>query len=120
RWSISGAGKAATKKDDATSPVSLLPVSDAPVGIFDSGVGGLSVLREIHALLPAESLYYVADSANAPWGDKPPEFVRDRGLEISRFLLEQGVKAVVIGSTTGAGGPPRGVGAPSLAPVTRA
>src|SRR4029077_19806817 len=104
RWSISGAGKAATKKDDATSPVSLLPVNDAPVGIFDSGVGGLSVLREIHALLPAESLYYVADSANAPWGDKPPEFVRDRRLEISRFLLEQGVKAVVIGSNTGTAG----------------
>jgi glutamate racemase len=79
-------------------------MSEAPVGIFDSGVGGLSVLLEIHALLPAESVYYVADSANAPWGDKPPEFVRDRGLEISRFLLEQGVKAVVIGSNTGTAG----------------
>ncbi len=79
-------------------------MSEAPVGIFDSGVGGLSVLREIRALLPAESVYYVADSANAPWGDKPPEFVRDRGLEISRFLLEQGVKAVVIGSNTGTAG----------------
>src|SRR4029077_3360357 len=117
RWSISGAGKAATKKDDATSPVSLLPVSDAPVGIFDSGVGGLSVLREIHALLPAESLYYVADSANAPWGDKPPEFVRDRGLEISRFLLEQGVKAIVIGSNTGTAGSAEAVRAALSIPV---
>jgi glutamate racemase len=79
-------------------------VSQAPVGIFDSGVGGLSVLREIHTLLPAESVYYVADSANAPWGDKPPEFVRDRGLAISRFLVKQGVKAVVIGSNTGTAG----------------
>ena len=79
-------------------------MSTAPVGIFDSGVGGLSVLREIRAALPSESIDYVADSANAPWGDKPPEFVRDRGLEISRFLIEQGVKAIVIGSNTGTAG----------------
>jgi glutamate racemase len=79
-------------------------VKAAPVGIFDSGVGGLSVLREIHATLPAESIYYVADSANAPWGDKPSGFVRERGLEISRFLVGQGVKAIVIGSNTGTAG----------------
>ena len=72
--------------------------------MFDSGVGGLSVLREIRALLPAESIYYVADSANAPWGDKPPGFVRQRGLAISAFLVERGVKAVVIGSNTGTAG----------------
>jgi glutamate racemase len=79
-------------------------VSQAPVGLFDSGVGGLSVLLEIRSALPAESIYYVADSANAPWGDKPPEFVRERGLEIARFLVEQGVKAIVIGSNTGTAG----------------
>jgi len=79
-------------------------VSDAPVGIFDSGVGGLSVLREIHAAMPAESICYVADSANAPWGDKPPDFVRERGLAIARFLLGQGIKAIVIGSNTGTAG----------------
>jgi glutamate racemase len=79
-------------------------VSEAPVGIFDSGVGGLSVLREIRAALPAESIYYVADSANAPWGDKPSGFVRERALEISRFLVGQGVKAIVIGSNTGTAG----------------
>jgi glutamate racemase len=79
-------------------------VNPGPVGIFDSGVGGLSVLREIQAALPAESLYYVADSANAPWGDKPPGFVRRRGLEIARFLVAQGVKAIVIGSNTGTAG----------------
>jgi glutamate racemase len=79
-------------------------VNPAPVGIFDSGVGGLSVLREIRATLPEESICYVADSANAPWGDKPPGFVRERGLEIGRFLLAQGVKAIVIGSNTGTAG----------------
>ena len=75
-----------------------------PVGIFDSGVGGLSVLREIHAELPSESAYYVADSANAPWGDKTPDFVRERGLQLGRFLVDQGAKAIVIGSNTGTAG----------------
>ena len=79
-------------------------MSSAPVGLFDSGVGGLSVLREIHAALPAETVYYVADSAHAPWGDKPPGYVRERGLKIGRFLVAQGVKAIVIGSNTGTAG----------------
>lgn len=79
-------------------------MNSAPVGIFDSGVGGLSVLREIRAAMPAESIDYVADSANAPWGDKPPGYVRDRALFITGFLLDQGVKAVVIGSNTGTAG----------------
>ena len=79
-------------------------MNEAPIGIFDSGVGGLSVLREVRGLLPRESIEYVADSANAPWGDKPREFVRDRGLKIARFLIEQGVKAIVIGSNTGTAG----------------
>jgi len=79
-------------------------VNEAPIGIFDSGVGGLSVLREVRGALPRESIDYVADSANAPWGDKPREFVRDRGLKIARFLIEQGVKAIVIGSNTGTAG----------------
>jgi glutamate racemase len=79
-------------------------VNPAPVGIFDSGVGGLSVLGEIHAALPAESVYYVADSAHAPWGDKPPGYVRERGMKIGQFLVAQGVKAIVIGSNTGTAG----------------
>ena len=62
------------------------------------------MLREIRAAMPAESIDYVADSANAPWGDKPPGYVRDRALFISGFLLEQGIKAVVIGSNTGTAG----------------
>jgi glutamate racemase len=79
-------------------------VNPSPVGLFDSGVGGLSVLLEIRAALPAEPVYYVADSGNAPWGDKPPAFVRDRGLKIARFLVAEGVKAIVIGSNTGTAG----------------
>src|SRR2546421_12092059 len=58
-------------------------------------------MREIRAALPGESIYYVADSANAPWGDKPPDFVRERGLKIGGCLAGEGVKAIVIGSNTG-------------------
>jgi len=87
-------------------------VSNAPVGIFDSGVGGLSVLRDIRAALPGESIDYVADSANAPWGDKPAEFIRVRGLEIAGFLVGQGVKAIVIGSNTGTAGSAEGLRGP--------
>jgi glutamate racemase len=79
-------------------------LSNAPVGIYDSGVGGLSVLREIRAAMPAESIDYIADSAHAPWGDKPPGFVRERGLKLARFLVSEGVKAIVIGSNTGTAG----------------
>jgi glutamate racemase len=92
-------------------------VSSAPVGIFDSGVGGLSVLREIRAALPAESIDYVADSANAPWGDKPADYVRRRGLEIAGFLVGQGVKAMVIGSNTGTAGSAEALRATLTMPV---
>lgn len=64
----------------------------------------MSVLREIHAILPDESVDYVADSANAPWGDKSADFVRERGLALGRFLVGQGAKAIVIGSNTGTAG----------------
>ncbi len=79
-------------------------MSSAPVGLFDSGVGGLSVLREIRSALPGESVDYVADSGNAPWGDKTPDFVRSRGLALGQFLVAQGAKAIVIGSNTGTAG----------------
>lgn len=61
-------------------------------------------MNEIRIALPVESTCYVADSANAPWGDKPPEFIRDRGLKIGQFLAGLGVKAIVIGSNTGTAG----------------
>ncbi|MEO8745980.1 MAG: glutamate racemase [Candidatus Dormiibacterota bacterium] len=92
-------------------------MNSAPVGLFDSGVGGLSVLREIRAELPAESIFYVADSANAPWGDKPPGYVRARGLKIAHFLVAQGVKAIVIGSNTGTAGSAEALRAAVTIPV---
>jgi glutamate racemase len=73
---------------------------DAPVGIFDSGVGGLSILRHIRAQLPHEHLVYVADSGFAPYGDKPEQVVVDRSLAIARFLVERGAKALVVACNT--------------------
>ncbi|AYC31725.1 glutamate racemase [Pseudomonas cavernae] len=72
----------------------------APVGVFDSGVGGLSVLGEIRRLLPNESLLYVADSGHVPYGEKSPEFIRLRSQKIAAFLLEQGAKALVLACNT--------------------
>ena len=74
--------------------------NNAPVGVFDSGVGGLSVLREIRALLPAESLLYVADSGHVPYGEKSQEFIRQRCRAITEFLLGQGAKALVLACNT--------------------
>jgi glutamate racemase len=72
----------------------------APIGVFDSGVGGLSVLRHIRAQLPHEDLLYFADSAFAPYGDKTESEVIERSLAITRFLLAQGIKALVVACNT--------------------
>nr|WP_218572852.1 glutamate racemase [Pseudomonas sp. R-28-1W-6] len=74
--------------------------SNAPVGVFDSGVGGLSVLREIRSRLPDESLLYVADSGHVPYGEKSAEFIRERSQHIAAFLLAQGAKALVLACNT--------------------
>lgn len=73
---------------------------DAPVGIFDSGVGGLSVLRHIQAQLPHEHLLYLADTGFAPYGDKPEAIVVERVLAIGDLLLAQGAKALVVACNT--------------------
>jgi glutamate racemase len=74
--------------------------ADAPIGIFDSGLGGLSILRHIRAQLPAEHLVYVADTGFAPYGDKPEHVIAERSLAIARFLAERGVKALVVACNT--------------------
>ncbi|MBQ0741737.1 MAG: glutamate racemase [Pseudomonas sp.] len=75
-------------------------MNDAPVGVFDSGVGGLSVLREIRQQLPNESLLYVADSGYVPYGEKSPEQIRQRSRAIADFLLGQGAKTLVVACNT--------------------
>ena len=75
----------------------------APIGIFDSGVGGLSVWKELISQMPAESMIYVADSANAPYGTKPRKFIRGRSELITRFLLDRGAKIIVVACNTATG-----------------
>jgi glutamate racemase len=72
----------------------------APIGVFDSGVGGLSVLRHIRALLPHEHLLYFADKAFSPYGDKPEQVIAERSLAIADFLVAQGAKALVVACNT--------------------
>lgn len=72
----------------------------APIGVFDSGVGGLSVLRDIRAALPTEHLIYIADSGHVPYGSKSPEYIQQRSLVLTRFLLDRGAKAIVVACNT--------------------
>ena len=74
--------------------------ADAPIGIFDSGLGGLTVAHEIIRQLPNESFVYFGDTARVPYGPKSPETVRRYSREITGFLLEQGVKAIVVACNT--------------------
>lgn len=76
-------------------------MTDAPIGIFDSGVGGLTVARAIRDLLPAERLLYVGDTARAPYGPRRIAQVRQYTLAACDYLVEQGVKALVIACNTG-------------------
>ncbi len=74
--------------------------SDAPIGVFDSGVGGISVAKEIARDMPHERIIYFGDSANAPYGVKSPEEVRDLSFAIVERLLHEGAKAIVIACNT--------------------
>ena len=74
--------------------------NEAPVGIFDSGIGGLTVAHEMMRQLPHESLIYFGDTARVPYGPKSPETVRRYSREIVHFLSEQGVKAIVVACNT--------------------
>ncbi|MBI4395508.1 MAG: glutamate racemase [Elusimicrobia bacterium] len=74
--------------------------SHSPIGVFDSGVGGLTVLRALASLLPKERFIYVGDTARVPYGTKSPESVRRFSLEIARYLKKRHVKAVVVACNT--------------------
>lgn len=71
-----------------------------PIGVFDSGVGGISVLRELVRLLPDEKFLYFGDSANAPYGDRPTEQVRNLTLRAAEQFVARGVKALVVACNT--------------------
>jgi glutamate racemase len=75
-------------------------VNDAPIGIFDSGLGGLTVVRALLRRLPHESIVYVGDTARVPYGPKSPDTVRRYSREIAGFLRDEGVKALVVACNT--------------------
>ncbi|MDH2917768.1 MAG: glutamate racemase [Sideroxydans sp.] len=75
-------------------------VASATIGVFDSGVGGLSVLHHIRRTLPEARLIYVADSAHVPYGDKPAAYIEQRSHALARFLISQGADALVIACNT--------------------
>jgi glutamate racemase len=89
---------------ETTSSHSAAPTntknSSAPIGVFDSGIGGLTVVREIMRQLPNESIIYFGDTARVPYGPKSPETVVRYSREITSFLRDQGVKAIVVACNT--------------------
>jgi len=78
----------------------LMQRGAAPIGVFDSGLGGLSVVRAIRQRLPAEPLIYIADSRYAPYGEKSDAFIRARSEALSRGLIERGAKMLVVACNT--------------------
>jgi len=74
--------------------------AELPIGVFDSGIGGLTVVRQIHRVLPREDLIYLGDTARVPYGTKSPSTVIRFACEDTRFLVQQNVKAVVVACNT--------------------
>lgn len=74
--------------------------TDGPIGLFDSGVGGLTVVAHVLQMLPDEAILYFGDTAHLPYGPRPLEEVRAYALHISRHLVEQGAKAIVVACNT--------------------
>ena len=75
-------------------------INAAPIGVFDSGAGGISVLKRLWALMPNEQFLYYGDSANAPYGTKPVETIRDLTTKAVEHLLDEGCKAIVLACNT--------------------
>ena len=75
-------------------------MSNKPIGFFDSGVGGTSIWREVHQLLPNENTIYLADSKNAPYGEKSKETILSYSIKNTEFLLEKGCKLIVVACNT--------------------
>jgi glutamate racemase len=80
--------------------ISRMFLTDNPIGVFDSGVGGLSVLRAMRELMPEEPVIYFGDQGHVPYGPRPMQQVRDFSEAITRFLLDQGAKLIVVACNT--------------------
>ncbi|NHZ86566.1 MAG: glutamate racemase [Planctomycetia bacterium] len=71
-----------------------------PIGVFDSGLGGLTVVKAIRNALPNESIVYFGDTARVPYGNKSPELIKEYSLQITDFLLERGTKIIIVACNT--------------------
>lgn len=80
--------------------MSTTVTANSPLGVFDSGVGGLTVVRALRDLLPNESIIYLGDTARVPYGSKSPDTIRRFSMEDTQFLVSHGVKAVVVACNT--------------------
>ncbi|MET0519592.1 MAG: glutamate racemase, partial [Burkholderiaceae bacterium] len=85
---------------NAPNPPPPPPPAHASIGVFDSGVGGLSILRVLRQRLPDASMIYVGDVAHAPYGDRKADSVIDRSLHIVEWLAGQGATMVVVACNT--------------------
>ncbi|SAL81524.1 glutamate racemase [Caballeronia choica] len=84
----------------SSPPERAVSETSAPIGVFDSGLGGLSVLRAVRTALPHEPLVYVADSLYAPYGERDDDFIVDRTMAIGEWLVARGAKALVVACNT--------------------
>lgn len=75
-------------------------IAQQPIGIFDSGIGGTSIWKEIHQLLPKENTIYLSDSKNAPYGQKPTQEIVDLSIKNTEFLINNGAKVIVVACNT--------------------
>ncbi|MBU4053613.1 MAG: aspartate/glutamate racemase family protein, partial [Proteobacteria bacterium] len=74
--------------------------NDDPIGLFDSGIGGLSVLQRIREVLPHENVIYVSDAGHLPYGDKPRAYIEKRCFSLTDFLIQNKAKAIVVACNT--------------------
>ncbi|MBT4386069.1 MAG: glutamate racemase, partial [Betaproteobacteria bacterium] len=75
-------------------------MSKQPIGIFDSGIGGLSILKAIKSILPSEDLIYIGDTAFLPYGNKNKTIIKTRAFTICNYLLSQHCKSIVVACNT--------------------
>lgn len=93
------------------------PPNPHPIAVFDSGFGGLTVLRALRQRLPDEDFFYFADTRFLPYGDRPEAFVRERGILIAQAMARRGAKALVIACNTATAAAVDGIRAASVLPV---
>jgi len=84
----------------SSPPLAAARSHAATIGVFDSGVGGLTVLRALQQALPLAALHYVADAAHAPYGPRSPDFIRERSLRLADYLVSQGAGMLVVACNT--------------------